>query len=249
MTPKSDLSLPRNNSCSLTWPGCRGTMHPPGYATSGERVEPPPRLVPSRGSFLQPTLRHHRHDSAGIRTLDDMPVRHGSIDCPLRSRFGGSETRLFPRTGSPLGGFHPLSQAERPHVGPHLLDVGEALPLRPALPSVAPTQRVLPMSRPNGILFFVVHHDFVSGRAFFLVCVHDACNLLSGIYVPMVQRDIDLPRVPEEGEAVRVCRFSSAYVETRLMAPRIVRRRGSRALRTKHMVARQRLKSDGVPDV
>src|SRR5215470_6609354 len=65
------------------------------------------------------------------------------------------------------GAFHSHSDAERPHVGPHLFNVGEALSFSSALADVFPTRRVFPLRRPNRILFFVIHHYSVDGRLFF----------------------------------------------------------------------------------
>ena len=53
------------------------------------------------------------------------------------------------RPGEGLGRafFHLLPQAQRTHVSPDLLDVGEALGLRARLAGVAPAERVLAVGR------------------------------------------------------------------------------------------------------
>src|SRR5207248_7388571 len=56
---------------------------------------------------------------------------------------------------------HLFAQTQWPHIGPHLLDVGQALCLWPTLAHVAPAQRVLPVRWPDGILLLVVHHHLV----------------------------------------------------------------------------------------
>src|SRR3954470_16751212 len=70
---------------------------------------------------------------------------------------------------------HVLAQAERPHVGPHRLDVFEAFGLRSALAAVAPSERILAIGRPDRVLLFVVHHDLVDSRVFPFVSRHTAC--------------------------------------------------------------------------
>src|SRR5579871_6335239 len=64
------------------------------------------------------------------------------------------------------------AQAERPHVGPHLFDVGQALLFGAAHARVAPAQGILPRSRPDGVLLLVIDHDLIDRRIFLLVRVH-----------------------------------------------------------------------------
>lgn len=58
--------------------------------------------------------------------------------------------------------FHRLSETERPHVRPDLFDVCQALFFSTGLPGVVPPERVLPVGRPDRILFFMVHDGFVA---------------------------------------------------------------------------------------
>src|SRR5919106_530491 len=77
-----------------------------------------------------------------------------------------SKPRRSPRRLSLFG--HLLSQAEWPHVRPNFLDVGQTLRFRSCLSHAGPTERVLTVRRPNGILFFVIHYDVIDGRIFSL---------------------------------------------------------------------------------
>src|SRR5215207_5592559 len=77
--------------------------------------------------------------------------------------------RLLPRRL-----FHALSQAERSHIRPDFLDVGEALGLRAGLAGVVPAERVLAVGGPDRILLLVVDHDLVDGVVFPLVLIHVA---------------------------------------------------------------------------
>src|SRR5215472_12820542 len=69
------------------------------------------------------------------------------------------------------GFFHPFAQAERPHVCPHLFDVGEAFLLRPALARLPPSRRQVSFGRPNRILLFVIDDDGID-RAVLVFRVH-----------------------------------------------------------------------------
>src|SRR6266404_5566330 len=57
--------------------------------------------------------------------------------------------------------FATLPQRDRPHVSPHFFYVSQALRLGPAFPSILPANRVFSISRPNRVLLFVIHDDFV----------------------------------------------------------------------------------------
>jgi hypothetical protein len=57
--------------------------------------------------------------------------------------------------------FHPASQAHRPHIRPHFFDIGQAIGLGAGLACIAPAQCIEFMSRPDRILFFVIHYDFI----------------------------------------------------------------------------------------
>src|SRR5215217_743050 len=74
-----------------------------------------------------------------------------------------------------------LAQAEGAHVGPDLLDVGEALRLVAALPDVCPAERILTAHWPDGILFLVVDDHSVDSKVFEIVPVHRARPPLRGI--------------------------------------------------------------------
>src|SRR5262249_848390 len=59
---------------------------------------------------------------------------------------------------------HLLPQAQPPHVGPDLLDVGEAVGLGARLALRAPAQRQLAVRRPDGVLLLVIDDHSVDGR-------------------------------------------------------------------------------------
>src|SRR5947209_2103919 len=67
---------------------------------------------------------------------------------------------------------HLLPQAQGAHVRPNFLHVDQTLGLRAGLPGVAPAERVLAVSRPDGVLLLMVHNDLVDGRVFFLILTH-----------------------------------------------------------------------------
>src|SRR5215208_7226538 len=62
--------------------------------------------------------------------------------------------------------FHLLSQAERPHVRPYFLNVSKALCLGPDFSDIIPSQRILSIFRPDGILLLVIDYNFVDGFVF-----------------------------------------------------------------------------------
>jgi len=100
-------------------------------------------------------------------SLHSLPGRSNSQKrAPLRQPDNPSlsKSRRSPRRLSLFG--HLLSQAEWPHVRPNFLDVGKTLRFRSCLSHAGPTERVLAVRRPNGILFFVVHYDVVYRRVF-----------------------------------------------------------------------------------
>jgi hypothetical protein len=73
----------------------------------------------------------------------------------------------------PLSPFPPsFAQAERPHVGPDFLNVGQALLFGTAFAGIVPSQRIFPLRRPDGILFFVVYHSLVDGFVFSFITIH-----------------------------------------------------------------------------
>src|SRR5215216_1376262 len=62
--------------------------------------------------------------------------------------------------------FHFLSQTERPHVGPHFFDVGQALCFGPDLSGIIPPERILLVFGPDRILLLMVDYNFVDGFVF-----------------------------------------------------------------------------------
>src|ERR1041384_1667705 len=55
------------------------------------------------------------------------------------------------------------AQAERPHIGPHLLDVGQALLLPAHLAPAAPAERDLAVLGPDRVLLLVVDDHLIAG--------------------------------------------------------------------------------------
>src|SRR5882762_3677420 len=72
---------------------------------------------------------------------------------------------------------HFLAQAQRPHVRPDFLDVGEALVFGALLAGILPAQGVFLVGRPDRILFLMIDHHFVNSRVLALP-VHEASGLL-----------------------------------------------------------------------
>src|SRR4051812_12775731 len=66
----------------------------------------------------------------------------------------------------------PLPEAERPHVGPDLLDKCEALLLRAAPPRVRPARRIPPVGEPDRILALAIDDHPVNCRFPNLPLVH-----------------------------------------------------------------------------
>src|SRR4051812_33201102 len=73
-----------------------------------------------------------------------------------------SKRRLRPHThkasSSSLVGrlLHAVSEAQRAHVSPHLLDVVQTLCLASLLGCILPPKSILPVRRPDGILLFII---------------------------------------------------------------------------------------------
>src|SRR5438105_15696104 len=106
-----------------------------------------------------------RHSTTGL--IPEAALHRGSgRSCPSPSAVGRC-TRGLGRAF-----LHLLPQAQGAHVRPNFLDVGEALGLRACLPRVPPAERVLAVSRPDGVLLLVVHNNLVDGRVFSLVLTH-----------------------------------------------------------------------------
>src|SRR6185369_14967255 len=86
--------------------------------------------------------------------------RAGSRAGAARTRAGGRRRRSPDATAVPgclarrsrLGLVHRAAQAQRPHVGPDLLDIAEALLLGPGLADAAPAQRQLAVLGPDRVL-------------------------------------------------------------------------------------------------
>src|SRR2546425_295580 len=69
---------------------------------------------------------------------------------------------------------HLLPQTQRPHVGPHVLDVAKALALRTALANAFPARRIVAVRGPDGVLLLGIHDDLVAGVVLFIVPAHSA---------------------------------------------------------------------------
>src|SRR5688572_26457581 len=78
--------------------------------------------------------------------------------------------RAGPAPHSGAGTVHLLAEAERTHVRPHFLDVGQALRLGAALGNLGPPEGQLTVDRPDRILLFVILHHAVRGRVFAFLC-------------------------------------------------------------------------------
>jgi len=64
---------------------------------------------------------------------------------------------------------HFLPQAERSHIGPDVLDIRQACGLEALLAYLLPAERRLPISRPYGVLLFVIDHNLVDSSVFCIV--------------------------------------------------------------------------------
>lgn len=63
---------------------------------------------------------------------------------------------------------HLLPQAQRPHVCPHFLDVGQAFFLGAALTRIPPAESILAIGWPDRVLLLMIQDDFVDGLIFSL---------------------------------------------------------------------------------
>src|SRR6476620_1027681 len=83
----------------------------------------------------------------------------------LRAKIGpGARSCVLARSGAALGrwtAIHALSETERPHIGPHCFDVGEALGSASPLSRIPPPGGILPRRRPDRVLLLVIHHNLV----------------------------------------------------------------------------------------
>src|SRR6266436_3871926 len=65
--------------------------------------------------------------------------------------------------------FHLLSQTQRPHVGPDFFDIVQAFRLWTCFSNFSPAQRWLTIGKPDRILLFMIHNNFINSVVFFLV--------------------------------------------------------------------------------
>jgi hypothetical protein len=73
--------------------------------------------------------------------------------------------------------FHLFAEAEWSHVSPHFLDVFKAFRLGTAISCISPTERIISVGRPDGILLLVIYDHFVKCGVFFVVSIdHIAIN-------------------------------------------------------------------------
>src|SRR6478736_4017178 len=61
---------------------------------------------------------------------------------------------------------HLLAQRQWTHVSPYFFDIGQAICFWTTLAGIFPAQRVFPVSRPDGVLFFMIDDNFVDGFIF-----------------------------------------------------------------------------------
>src|SRR5262249_9149878 len=67
---------------------------------------------------------------------------------------------------------HFLPQTERSHISPDILDVGQAFGPEALRTYLLPAEGRLPISRPYGVLLFVIDHNLVDGGVFCIVPHH-----------------------------------------------------------------------------
>src|SRR5689334_12939247 len=96
---------------------------------------------------------------------------------------------------------HLFSQAERPHVGPHFLDVREALCFWSNLPDIIPSQRIFLVIRPDGILLFVVDDHFINRRVLVLRILRNH-KLISSAKIFTLRRQINRHETQFRGVAL-----------------------------------------------
>src|ERR1041385_8620748 len=106
---------------------------------------PPPRVASSRHMVAQPGPAAQRVERP----------RPGPRSAALRLRL---RRRLL----------HLLAQAQGAHVGPHLVDVGQALVLAALFAHLPPASRRLAVREPDRVLLLVVDHDLVDTIVFFV---------------------------------------------------------------------------------
>src|SRR5256885_1244524 len=120
-------------------------IHPMPTRTRKVTAPPPPaRVASSRHMVAQPGPAAQRVERP----------RPGPRSADLRFRL----RRLL----------HLLAQAQRAHVGPHLVDVGQALVLAALFAHLPPASRRLAVRKPDRVLLLVVDHDLVDTIVFFV---------------------------------------------------------------------------------
>src|SRR5215207_7675658 len=83
--------------------------------------------------------------------------------------------RLLSTCGSLV---HLAAEAQWTHVGPNLIDIGEALGLQSLLTHIAPSGGILTIRRPDRILFFVIDHYFVGNGVLIIGSTHRLLQLI-----------------------------------------------------------------------
>jgi hypothetical protein len=80
------------------------------------------------------------------------------------------------RSGAPMDrkrnlgrSFHLAPKGKWAHIRPDAFNVLEALFLCSGFAGIFPSQGILTIERPDGVLFFMVHHNFINAVLFILV--------------------------------------------------------------------------------
>src|SRR5947209_11371072 len=97
---------------------------------------------------------------------------------------------------------HLFAQAERSHIGPDFLDIGQAFALGSLFASFSPAQGRLPVSKPDRILFLVVDDHLIGPLVFFFISWHVRNSFLhhnQWTRRGLLQRPSVLPASPENG--------------------------------------------------
>src|SRR5437588_2675984 len=77
------------------------------------------------------------------------------------------------------GPFHHLfAQAQRAHIGPDFLDIGQAVALEPLLAYFSPAQRKLAVSKPDRVLVLVIDNHRIDPLVFFFISWHGCSSFL-----------------------------------------------------------------------
>src|SRR3989440_12360874 len=67
---------------------------------------------------------------------------------------------------------HLFAEAERSHIGPDFLDIGQAFALGSLFAYFSPAQRRLAVSKPDRVLFLVVDDHLIDPLVFFFISWH-----------------------------------------------------------------------------